>query len=169
MNVFQPTKIIPEAKWISSILLFVLRLSPKLNECLPSYCYPQSYMNVFHPAVIPEASWMSSFLLILSPKLHECLHPAKIIPKAKCMSYERWIPAEGKTLSSLKTWLHTSNSDIIHDSRFLMGEELESSRFLTPDSTLLVPMSFLFSVHLHGVTFPFLSGRNILWTCSSPT
>ena len=29
------------------------------------------------------------------------------------------------------------------------------------------PAPFLFSVHLHGMTFPFLSDRNPLWTYSS--
>ena len=120
MNVFQPTKIIPEAKWISSILLFLLRLSPKLNECLPSYYYPQSYMNVF-------------ILLRLSLKPNACLPSYE--------SNERWIQAEGKMQSSLKTLLHTGHSDVTH-SFFLMGEELESSRFLTPDSPLLVPAPF---------------------------
>ena len=44
---------------------------------------------------------------------------------------------------------------------------LSASRFLTPDSPLLVPAPFLFSVHQHGMTFPFLSNRNPLWTHSN--
>ena len=36
-------------------------------------------------------------------------------------------------------------------------------------SPLLVPAPFLSSVHLHGMTFPFLSDRNPLWTPSSLT
>ena len=38
-------------------------------------------------------------------------------------------------------------------------------------SPLLVPASFLFSVHQHGIymTFPFLSDRNPLWTRSNAT
>ena len=35
---------------------------------------------------------------------------------------------------------------------------LSASRFLAPDSPLLVPAPFLFSVHLHGMIFPFLCG-----------
>ena len=46
---------------------------------------------------------------------------------------------------------------------------LSASRFLAPDSPLLVPELFLSSVHLHGMTFPFLSDRNPLWTHSSVT
>ena len=46
---------------------------------------------------------------------------------------------------------------------------LSASRFLapdSPDSPLLVSTPFLFSVHLHGMTFPFLFDRNPLWTHS---
>ena len=43
---------------------------------------------------------------------------------------------------------------------------LSASRFLATDSPLLVPAPFLFSVHLHGMTFPFLSDRNPLWAHS---
>ena len=39
---------------------------------------------------------------------------------------------------------------------------LSASRFLAPDSPLLVPAPFLFSVHQHGMTFPFISDRNPL-------
>ena len=39
---------------------------------------------------------------------------------------------------------------------------LSASRFLAPGSPLLVPAPFLFSVHLHGMTFPFFSDRNPL-------
>ena len=46
---------------------------------------------------------------------------------------------------------------------------LSASRFLAPDSPLFVPAPFLFSVHQHGMTFPFLSDRNPLWTHSSLT
>ena len=46
---------------------------------------------------------------------------------------------------------------------------LSASRFLAPDSPLLVPAPFLFLVHRHGMTFPFLSDRNSLWTASSHT
>ena len=35
-----------------------------------------------------------------------------------------------------------------------------ASRFLAPDSPLLVPVPLLFSVHQHGMTFPFLSDKN---------
>ena len=44
-----------------------------------------------------------------------------------------------------------------------------ASKFLAPDSPLLVPAPFQFSVHLHGMTFPFLSDRNPLWTLSDVT
>ena len=40
---------------------------------------------------------------------------------------------------------------------------LPASRFLAPDSPLLVPAPFLFLVHLHGMTVPFLFDRNPLW------
>ena len=40
--------------------------------------------------------------------------------------------------------------------------KLSASRFPVPDSPLLVPAPFLSSVHLHGMTFPFLSDRNPL-------
>ena len=43
---------------------------------------------------------------------------------------------------------------------------LSASRFLAPDSPLLVPTPFLFSVHQHRMTFPSLSNRNLLWTHS---
>ena len=43
---------------------------------------------------------------------------------------------------------------------------LSASRFLAPDYPLLVPAPFLFSVNLRGMTFPFLSDRNPLWTHS---
>ena len=43
---------------------------------------------------------------------------------------------------------------------------LSASRFLAP---LLVHAPFLFSVHLHGMTIPFLSDRNSLWTHSNVT
>ena len=46
------------------------------------------------------------------------------------------------------------------------GLMLSASRFLASGSPLLVPAPFLFSVHLHGMTFPFLSDRNSLWTHS---
>ena len=46
---------------------------------------------------------------------------------------------------------------------------LSASRFHSPDFSLLVPAPFLFSVHLHGMTFPFLSDRNPLWTHSGQT
>ena len=39
---------------------------------------------------------------------------------------------------------------------------LSASRFLAPDSPLLVLAPFLFSVHLHGMTFLFLSDINSL-------
>ena len=41
------------------------------------------------------------------------------------------------------------------------------SRFLAPDSPLMVPTPFLFPGHLHGMTFPFLYNRNPLWTDSN--
>ena len=41
------------------------------------------------------------------------------------------------------------------------------SRFPAPDYPLLVPLPFLFSVHLHGMTFPFLFDKNPLWTHSN--
>ena len=44
---------------------------------------------------------------------------------------------------------------------------LSVSRFLTPDSPLLVPTPFLVLDHLHGMILPFLSDRNLLWTHSS--
>ena len=44
---------------------------------------------------------------------------------------------------------------------------LSASGFLAPDSPLLVSAPFLFWVHLHGMTFPFLSDRNPLWTHSN--
>ena len=40
---------------------------------------------------------------------------------------------------------------------------LSASRLLAPDSQTLVPIPFLSSVPLRGVTFPFLSIRNLLW------
>ena len=43
---------------------------------------------------------------------------------------------------------------------------VSASRFLAPDSPLLVSAPFLFSVHQHEMTFPFLSDRNPLWTHS---
>ena len=43
---------------------------------------------------------------------------------------------------------------------------LSASRFLAPDSPLLVPVPFLFLVHLHGMTLSFLCDRNPLWTRS---
>ena len=46
---------------------------------------------------------------------------------------------------------------------------LPASRFLAPDFPLLVPSSFLSSVPLHGMTFPFLSDRNPLLTPSDQT
>ena len=39
---------------------------------------------------------------------------------------------------------------------------LSASKFLAPDSPLLFPTPFLFSVHQHVMTFPFLSDRNPL-------
>ena len=51
----------------------------------------------------------------------------------------------------------------VHSARLLI---LSASRFLAPDSPLLVPAPFLFSVHQHGMTFPFLSDRNPPWTHS---
>ena len=48
-----------------------------------------------------------------------------------------------------------------------LGLILSASRFLTSGSPLLVPAPFLFSVHQHGMTVPFLSDRNPLWTHSS--
>ena len=36
-----------------------------------------------------------------------------------------------------------------------------------PVYLMLVPAPLLFSVHLHGMTFPFLSDRNPLWTHSN--
>ena len=42
-----------------------------------------------------------------------------------------------------------------------------ASRFLIPDSPLLVPAPFLVLDPLHGITLPFLSDRNFLWTQSS--
>ena len=47
------------------------------------------------------------------------------------------------------------------------SDTLSASRFLAPDSSLLVPAPFLFSDHQHGMTFPFLSDRNPLWTHSN--
>ena len=44
-----------------------------------------------------------------------------------------------------------------------------TSRFLTPDSPLLVFTAFLYLVPQHGMTFPFLSDRDPLWTHSSQT
>ena len=44
---------------------------------------------------------------------------------------------------------------------------LSASRFLVPDFPLLVPTLFLSSAALHGMTFPFLSDRNHLWTLSN--
>ena len=44
---------------------------------------------------------------------------------------------------------------------------LSASRFLAPDFPLLVPTLFLSSAALHGMTFPFLSDRNHLWTLSN--
>jgi len=38
-----------------------------------------------------------------------------------------------------------------------------------PKFSQLVPATFLFSVHLRGMTFPFLSDRNPLWTPSHQT
>ena len=38
------------------------------------------------------------------------------------------------------------------------------NEFIAPDSPLLVPPPFLFLVHLHGMTFPFLSDKKPLWT-----
>ena len=46
---------------------------------------------------------------------------------------------------------------------------LSDSRFLAPDSPLLFPAPFLFSVHQHGMTFTLLSDRNPLWTHSNVT
>ena len=45
---------------------------------------------------------------------------------------------------------------------------LLASRSLVPDFPLLVPMSFLSLAPLHGMTFPFLSNRNHLWTPCFP-
>ena len=41
---------------------------------------------------------------------------------------------------------------------------LAPSRLLVPDSPLLVPAPFLSSALLHGMTFPFLSDGNPVWT-----
>ena len=41
---------------------------------------------------------------------------------------------------------------------------ISTSRFFASDFPLLVPTPFLFSVHLRGMTFPFLSNRNPLST-----
>ena len=46
---------------------------------------------------------------------------------------------------------------------------LSASRFLAPDSPLLGPAPFQFSVHLHEMTFLFLSDRNPPWTHSNVT
>ena len=46
---------------------------------------------------------------------------------------------------------------------------LPVSRFLVPDFPLLVLAPFLPSAPLHGMTFPFLSDRNSLWTHSNLT
>ena len=46
---------------------------------------------------------------------------------------------------------------------------LSASRFLTPHFPLLAPTPFLSSAPLLGMTFPFLSDRNPLWTHSSRT
>ena len=45
---------------------------------------------------------------------------------------------------------------------------LSASRFLLPDSPLLVPAPFLFSVYLHGMTIPSFN-RNPVWTHSNVT
>ena len=42
-------------------------------------------------------------------------------------------------------------------------------RFFVPDCPLLVPTPFLSMAPLHGMTFPFLSDRNPLWTHSNQT
>ena len=44
-----------------------------------------------------------------------------------------------------------------------------NSRFLIPDFPLLVPALVLSLAPLHIMTFPFLSGRNPLWTLSHQT
>ena len=46
---------------------------------------------------------------------------------------------------------------------------LSAARFLSPDSLLLFTAPFLSSVHQHGMTFPFFSDRNSVWTHSSVT
>ena len=66
----------------------------------------------------------------------------------------------------------------------LPGSELGIEYFISPkwellldakvsgpltDSPLLVPAPFLFLGHLHGMTFPFVSDRNPLWTRSDVT
>ena len=38
---------------------------------------------------------------------------------------------------------------------------LSASRFLAPEPPVMVPAPFLFLVHLHGVTFPFLSRQKL--------
>ena len=46
---------------------------------------------------------------------------------------------------------------------------LSASRFLVPDFLFLVFEPFLSSAPLHGMSFPFLSKRNPLWTPSNPS
>ena len=78
---------------------------------------------------------------------------------------------KGETRRSCKLARKRRKCSNISTCRLFLGAQLlilSASRFLTPHSPLFVPAPFLFSDHLHGMTFPFLSDRDPLWTLLFP-
>ena len=64
----------------------------------------------------------------------------------------------------LSLWPSSTLHTLLYCAQLLILSLVSASRFFIPDFPLVVSTPFLSVAPLHGITFPFLSDRNPLWT-----